>query len=380
MCSAPERHGRGVCASAQRAKARDSSPSPPSPSTSTSSPSASPSPSPSLPLPALTPDNFPRHVPVLLAEVLDALSSLDGEVGLYVDGTLGAGGHASALVRRLAAEGRRLGAVVGLDVDARARELAGRALSEAVSEAFPSSPPVVCVLDANFRDMEGALDAVSEELAPLLSGRGGAPTPPAPTLSPTPPSPPPPSSPSSRKPPSSSKKDRAKEKRLKASAILLDLGVSSMQLDSPERGFSFAADGPLDMRLDGGGGGGGGGGDEASGREPKEAAASPTGDRGGLVTAATIVNTWPEEDLASLFAAREYGGERHAKLAARRIVKAREESEGEKERELEREKKKGGGKGARRKETIFDPEIQTKQKTKKQKQAASRPRGSSPWR
>ena len=55
------------------------------------------------------------------------------------------------------------------------------------------------------------------------------------------------------------------------------------------------------------------------------------------MTAATIVNTWPEADLASLFAAKEYGGERHARLAARRIVRAREETEGAK-RERERER------------------------------------------
>lgn len=323
MHSAPERHGRGVCASAQRGRARDSSPSPSSHSPSISSSPSSTSSS-SL-IPALTADNFPGHVPVLLAEVLDAFSALDS-INLYVDGTLGAGGHASALVRRLAvAEKKRIGAVVGLDVDARARELAGRALSAAVSEAFPSGssssssnppPPVVRILDANFRDMESALDSVSEELLPVLSPGAGAPSSPRPAAAASPPTPP-----SSSPPPPSSKSS----KRLKASAILLDLGVSSMQLDSPERGFSFAADGPLDMRLDGGGRGG----DEASGRDPSSAAAG-NNSGGSFVTAATIVNTWPEADLASLFAAKEYGGERHAKLAARRIVRAREESEGEK--------------------------------------------------
>jgi hypothetical protein len=360
MHSAPERHGRGVCASAQTRKARDTSPS--SSSLSASSPSAS---SLSTSLPALTPDNFPGHVPVLLAEVLEAFSALEN-IALYVDGTLGAGGHASALVRSLGRE-KKLKAVVGLDVDPRARELARRALSEAAAEAFPAEaspapsppPPAIRVLDANFRDVEEALGSVSEEL--LASEGVFAPPPPPPVSSSSP-------SPSSSKRPSS----KSGSTTVKASAILLDLGVSSMQLDSPERGFSFAADGPLDMRLDGGGG---------AGRGSKDLALSRDGRGTTPVTAATIVNTWPEADLASLFAAKEYGGERHAKLAARRIVKAREESEGTGEREggedfflslFEREQKRG------RSTKKTDLEIQKSQQ-KQQKQAASRPRGSSRW-
>lgn len=293
--SVPSRPGRCTSASALKGKARDSSPS--------KSPLKSSSPSPlSSSLPALTPDNFPEHVPVLLAEVLKSFACLE-EISLYVDGTLGAGGHAAALVRSLAKE-KKLKAVVGLDVDARARELASAALSEAaaeVSTAASCPPPVMRVLDANFRDIEEALESVSEEL--VSEGVFRSPSPPT-------------SSPPTSSASSASKKTRP---RLKASAILLDLGVSSMQLGNAERGFSFAADGPLDMRLDGGGGGG-----KAS-RDSEDF----TSKSSGPVTAATIVNTWPEADLASLFAAREYGGERHAKLAARRIVKAREESEGE---------------------------------------------------
>ena len=82
---------------------------------------------------------------------------------------------------------------------------------------------------------------------------------------------------------------------VKADAILLDIGVSSMQIDRPERGFSYATDAPLDMRMD------------------------PSGE----TTAATIVNTWDERELATIF--RRFGEERYAKQIARAIVRRRAE-------------------------------------------------------
>lgn len=75
--------------------------------------------------------------------------------------------------------------------------------------------------------------------------------------------------------------------------ILMDVGVSSMQLDQPEKGFSFMRDGPLDMRMD------------------------PT----HTVTAAHIVNFWPEEELGRIF--RDYGEEKQWRKAARTLVEAR---------------------------------------------------------
>ena len=82
---------------------------------------------------------------------------------------------------------------------------------------------------------------------------------------------------------------------VEADAILLDLGVSSMQIDRPERGFSYAVDAPLDMRMD------------------------PSGD----LSAKEIVNEWDERELATIF--RRYGEERYAKQIARAIVRRRTE-------------------------------------------------------
>jgi len=82
---------------------------------------------------------------------------------------------------------------------------------------------------------------------------------------------------------------------VEADAVLLDLGVSSMQIDRPERGFSYAVDAPLDMRMD------------------------PS----GPLTAEDVVNEWDERELASIF--RRYGEERFARQIARAIVRRRAE-------------------------------------------------------
>jgi 16S rRNA (cytosine1402-N4)-methyltransferase len=80
---------------------------------------------------------------------------------------------------------------------------------------------------------------------------------------------------------------------LRADALVLDLGISSMQIDRPERGFSYAADAPLDMRMD------------------------PTGD----LTAAEIVNEWDEREISQLL--RGYGEERFSRQIARAVVRRR---------------------------------------------------------
>src|SRR6266545_3607924 len=87
--------------------------------------------------------------------------------------------------------------------------------------------------------------------------------------------------------------DKLAENGVRADAILLDLGVSSMQLDRPERGFSYAVDAPLDMRMD------------------------PTAD----LSASDLVNDAGERELATIF--QRYGEERYAKQIARAIVRQR---------------------------------------------------------
>jgi 16S rRNA (cytosine1402-N4)-methyltransferase len=89
-----------------------------------------------------------------------------------------------------------------------------------------------------------------------------------------------------------------------ADEILLDLGISSMQIDRPERGFSYAVDAPLDMRMD------------------------PTAE----TSAADLVNDWPERDLISIF--RRYGEERYSKQIARAISRRRKQQPIERTGEL----------------------------------------------
>jgi 16S rRNA (cytosine1402-N4)-methyltransferase len=172
-----------------------------------------------------------QHVPVLLEETLGFLAPERRPGGLFVDATVGLGGHAEALLRR-APEARLL----GLDRDPQALELAARRL-------------------APFGDRVRLEHAVFDQLEAVL-GRLGI---------------------------------------ERVAGVLADLGVSSLQLDRPERGFSFRYDGPLDMRM-------------------------------GIaeVTAADLINESSEEDLEKIF--REYGEERHARRIARAIARARAES------------------------------------------------------
>jgi 16S rRNA (cytosine1402-N4)-methyltransferase len=94
------------------------------------------------------------------------------------------------------------------------------------------------------------------------------------------------------------------ENGVRADGILLDLGVSSMQLDRPERGFSYSVDAPLDMRMD-------------TSQE---------------LSARDVVNEWPERELVTIF--RRYGEERYAKQIARAIVRRRKEQSFERTGEL----------------------------------------------
>jgi 16S rRNA (cytosine1402-N4)-methyltransferase len=128
------------------------------------------------------------HIPVMLEEVLKFLQPKAG--GHYVDGTLGGGGHAEAILERSAPGGR----VLGIDSDAQALARVERRLAAAVQDRR------LVLVHGNFAE----LARIVEE-AGFVSSIDG---------------------------------------------VLLDLGFSSYQIDDPERGFSFSVDGPLDMRLD----------------------------------------------------------------------------------------------------------------------------------
>lgn len=173
------------------------------------------------------------HEPVMLPECLRVLELLPGMT--VVDGTLGAGGHATAF----AAAVRPGGQLIGLDQDAEILEHATRALA-----SLGGAGDVRIVLEhASYAEIEQVLSR---------TGVGGC--------------------------------DR----------VFLDLGVSSLQLDSPQRGFSFMRDGPLDMRMD-------------QTRNP--------------VSAAEWLRTISEPELERVL--RDYGGERHARRIARTIVEQR---------------------------------------------------------
>ena len=129
------------------------------------------------------------HVPVLLQETIDALAPRAG--GRYLDGTLGMGGHAFALLERAASMGEAPAQLCGLDRDTEALELARHRLAP-----FGDN---VHFFHLRYSQFAQALDSLGWD---MLDG------------------------------------------------ALIDIGVSSLQIDSPERGFSFHADGPLDMRMD----------------------------------------------------------------------------------------------------------------------------------
>jgi 16S rRNA (cytosine1402-N4)-methyltransferase len=168
------------------------------------------------------------HQPVLFDEVMAAISPRPG--GTYVDGTVGAGGHAAGILALSGPDGR----VLGLDLDVQALELAGETLSGYGRR--------VTLVQGSFVD----LGAIAEK-------HGFCP----------------------------------------ADGVLLDLGISMMQLTQPQRGFSFSEEGPLDMRYD----------------------------RSTDVTAADLVNSLPERELADILF--NYGEEGRSRRIARAIVQAR---------------------------------------------------------
>jgi len=170
-----------------------------------------------------------KHQPVLLSEVLKIFE--DNALHIFVDGTLGAGGHAAALLE----SHPEIELYIGIDQDPSAIDIATTTLKKWQDKT---------------RFISGNFQAMFE----LVNSLG-----------------------------------------LKnVDGILLDIGVSSMQLDQPEKGFSFMRDGPLDMRM------------------------NPN----ATLNAADIVNTWSEQDLGHIF--RDYGEEKHWRRAAATLVAERE--------------------------------------------------------
>jgi 16S rRNA (cytosine1402-N4)-methyltransferase len=171
-----------------------------------------------------------RHVPVMLEEAVSFLLPATG--GCYIDATIGGGGHTTALLERSAPDGR----VLGIDADIHALERVRAALATYVDGGR------LVLVQANFAD-----------LAQIAAQTGFT----------------------------------------KVQGVLLDLGFSSDQMDDAQRGFSFSADGPLDMRFD----------------------------QSLVVSAADLVNTASEQELADIF--WRYGEESRSRQIARRIVQKR---------------------------------------------------------
>ncbi len=173
-----------------------------------------------------------KHESVLLEEVIRGLNIKPW--GIYVDGTLGGGGHSYRIAEKLTEGGR----LIGIDQDRDALQAAGQRLDP-------------------FRDRVTLVHDNYEHMGRVLS-----------------------------------------DLRIdKIDGILLDLGVSSYQLDNPERGFSYNTDAPLDMRMD---------------RDDN------------ALTAREIVNTWSAGELSDIL--RDYGEERYARAIAANIVKEREKA------------------------------------------------------
>mgnify|MGYP002568875512 CR=1 FL=1 len=174
-----------------------------------------------------------NHIPVMLSEVVSSLDIKPG--GIYIDCTVGGGGHSRHIAEKLSHDAG--GRLIGIDQDSSALEAASQRLSD--------YDDVVTLVHRNFSE----LDCILSELGIKY-----------------------------------------------ADGVLIDLGVSSYQLDTPERGFSYMHDAPLDMRMD---------------------------DRNAL-TARDIVNTYSENDLYRII--RDYGEDKFAKNIAKHIVQARQKA------------------------------------------------------
>jgi 16S rRNA (cytosine1402-N4)-methyltransferase len=193
-------------------------------------------------------NQLPTHVPVLLKEAIDFLNVRRG--GTYIDATVGLGGHSYEIAKRLGAPGH----LIGFDKDPAALEMAGvrlraSGLQDSTSDFGPRTS------DASNPENQGDWPRVELRQASFAG--------------------------------------LAQVRGLRADGLLADIGVSSLQLDDAARGFSFQAEGPLDMRMD------------------------PRSER----TAEQVVNHLDERELADVI--YEFGEERRSRRIARAIVRSR---------------------------------------------------------
>ncbi|TYJ24762.1 hypothetical protein E1A91_A07G001200v1 [Gossypium mustelinum] len=180
------------------------------------------------------------HIPVMLGEVLDVFSSNLKPLSSFVDCTLGAAGHASAIIQ----SHPELKLFIGMDVDPLALRMARSRINAAISHSHPHPNFQALTFVKNFRHIRSLLTQVDH----ISSGVDG---------------------------------------------ILMDLGMSSMQVNNPARGFSVLANGPLDMRMD----------PQAS------------------LKAEDILNSWPDSEVGRIL--RDYGEERNWRLLQNKIAQAR---------------------------------------------------------
>lgn len=183
-----------------------------------------------------------EHVPVLYNEVMQALNIRPD--GIYIDGTVGGGGHSSGICERLDANGT----LIAVDRDTAALNAAGERLEPYECEKV--------FLHNNYSDYEEISEAVERVV----------------------------------------KQQEGTDKPAEVSGILLDLGVSSFQLDNAERGFSYMHDAPMDMRMN----------------------------EDDPFTAYEVVNNYSEQDLARII--RDYGEENWAARIASFIVRERKDA------------------------------------------------------
>lgn len=179
-----------------------------------------------------------HHIPVLCDKVIDFLSPKSD--GVYIDGTVGLGGHSAAILETSAPNGR----VIGIDLDVEALSIA-----ESRLHAFGERSSLI---NGNFAEMDALLETRHSIYA--------------------------------------------------VDGIVLDLGVSSLQLDTPDRGFSFNHTGPLDMRMN--------------------ARQMLNSERETDITAMRVVNNSPMDTLVDIF--KRYGEERFARRIAHRIIQTRQ--------------------------------------------------------